>query len=71
MSDPVPPQVLPLHQVEGVCPFCNEGLAQLWRDVGREDFDHQVRCSFCEARGPWSDEKGAVEAWRSVRAVEV
>ena len=69
MSEPAPPQVLPLHPIEGACPFCNETFGQVWRDVGREEFGHQVRCGFCDARGPWSDAGGAVEAWHSVRPV--
>jgi hypothetical protein len=70
MDEPAPTH-LPLHEIDGVCPFCNEALARLWRDPAREDYAYQVRCGMCDARGPWGDEAGAVEAWRSVRAIEI
>jgi hypothetical protein len=68
MHSPYPPE-RPVRGIKSACPFCNEASTELWLDAGRDDFDHQLRCSMCDARGPWSDAEGAVEAWRGVRAV--
>ena len=56
----------PVRHVARVCPFCNEALAELWRDPMRPEMDHQVRCEMCDARGPWSSADGAVDAWEGV-----
>ena len=69
MNAPYQPEEHPVRPIGGVCPFCNEPLAELWNDPSQSDFAFQVRCSFCGSRGPWSSDDGAVEAWSSVRPV--
>jgi hypothetical protein len=65
------PPERPIRPLKGECPFCNESTAELWVDDRRADLEYQVRCVMCGARGPWSDERGAVDAWRGVAATEL
>ena len=64
------PEPHPVRKLDGACLFCNEALVEVWCDPSRAEAAYQVRCAMCGARGPWGEEGGAVEAWRSVAPIE-